>query len=77
MRFIGENIRLDPINLHHLSSTDALLSFFMGKNTSARQKFIIGNLRVEKDLIEALGSLGRLTSLPVETAILSAGNSVT
>ena len=51
--FIGENIRLDPINLHHLSSSDELLSFFMGKNTPERQDFIIDNLRVEKDLIEA------------------------
>lgn len=51
--FIGENIRLDPINLHHLYSSDELLSFFMGKNTSERQDFIIDNLRVEKDLIEA------------------------
>jgi topoisomerase-4 subunit B len=51
--FIGENIRLDPVNLHHLYSTDELLSFFMGKNTPERQDFIIDNLRVEKDLIEA------------------------
>src|SRR5436190_5069928 len=51
--FIGENIRLDPVNLHHLHSSDELLSFFMGKNTPQRQDFIIENLRVEKDLIEA------------------------
>ena len=50
--FIGEHIRLDPINLHHLYSSDELLSFFMGKNTQERQEFIIENLRVEKDLIE-------------------------
>ena len=51
--FIGENIRLDPVGLHHLNSSDELLSFFMGKNTPERQDFIIENLRVEKDLIEA------------------------
>lgn len=51
--FIGENIRLDPVNLHHLYSTEELLSFFMGKNTPERQDFIIDNLRVEKDLVEA------------------------
>jgi len=51
--FIGENIRLDLVNLHHLGSSDELLSFFMGKNTPERQEFIIENLRVEKDLIEA------------------------
>jgi topoisomerase IV subunit B len=51
--FIGENIRLEPVNLHHLTSSDELLSFFMGKNTPERQDFIIDNLRVEKDLVEA------------------------
>src|SRR3954470_10416222 len=51
--FIGENIRLDAINLHHLYSSDELLSFFMGKNTMERQEFIIENLRFEKDLVEA------------------------
>jgi topoisomerase-4 subunit B len=50
--FIGENIRLDPVHLHQLNSSDDLLSFFMGKNTPERQDFIIDNLRVEKDLIE-------------------------
>ena len=51
--FIGENIRLEPVNLHHLGSSDELLAFFMGKNTPERQDFIIDNLRVEKDLVEA------------------------
>jgi topoisomerase IV subunit B len=50
--FIGEKIRLDPVQLHHLHNSDELLSFFMGKNTQDRQEFIIENLRVEKDLIE-------------------------
>ena len=50
--FIGESIRLEPISLAHLHNTDELLSFFMGKNTPERQDFIIGNLRVEKDLVE-------------------------
>ena len=40
------------MNLHHLTSSDDLLSFFMGKNTPERQEFIIENLRVEKDLVE-------------------------
>jgi len=50
--FIGENMRLDPVNLHHLHSSDELLSFFMGKNTPERPEFIIENLRVEEDLVE-------------------------
>jgi len=49
--FIGEKIRLEPVTLSHLHDSDELLSFYMGKNTSARQDFIIENLRVEKDLI--------------------------
>jgi len=51
--FIGESIRLEPVSLHHLHDTDDLLSFFMGKNTPERQEFIIQNLRVEKDAVEA------------------------
>ncbi len=49
--FIGENIRLEPVTMNHLASSDELLSFFMGKNTPERQDFIIGNLRVEQDLV--------------------------
>lgn len=51
--FIGENIRLEPVSLAHLQNSDQLLSFYMGKNTPDRQEFIIANLRVEKDLVEA------------------------
>ncbi|HUG09372.1 MAG TPA: toprim domain-containing protein [Opitutaceae bacterium] len=51
--FIGENIRLEPVNVQHINNADDLLSFYMGKNTQDRQDFIIENLRVEKDLVEA------------------------
>ncbi len=51
--FIGEAIRLEPVTMAHLLSSDELLAFFMGKNSPERQDFIIANLRVEKDLIEA------------------------
>ncbi len=50
--FIGENIRLEPVTLAHLHNSDELLGFFMGKNTPERQDFIIGNLKIEKDLVE-------------------------
>ncbi len=50
--FIGENIRLEPVSLNHLYSSDELLAFYMGKNTPERQDFIIDNLKVEKDLVE-------------------------
>jgi topoisomerase-4 subunit B len=51
--FIGEDIRLEPLSLNHVHDTDLLLAFFMGKNTPDRQEFIIDNLRVEKDLVDA------------------------
>jgi topoisomerase-4 subunit B len=51
--FIGANIRLDPVSLSHVHNSDELLAFFMGKNTPERQEFIIKNLRIEKDLVEA------------------------
>src|SRR5476651_1057083 len=53
--FIGENIRLEPVSLAHLHNIDELLAFYMGKNTPDRQDFIIGNLKIEKDLVETPG----------------------
>ncbi|MBD78503.1 MAG: DNA topoisomerase IV [Crocinitomicaceae bacterium] len=50
--FIGEHIRLDPVIIGKETGIDPLLSFYMGKNTPDRQKFIIENLKVEKDLVE-------------------------
>ncbi|MEX2044178.1 MAG: type IIA DNA topoisomerase subunit B, partial [Opitutus sp.] len=50
--FIGESMRLEPVTLAHLHDSDELLGFYMGKNTPERQNFIIGNLKVEKDLVE-------------------------
>jgi topoisomerase IV subunit B len=51
--FIGETIRLDPIMMDKNTSIEQLLSFYMGKNTPDRQEFIIKNLKVELDQIEA------------------------
>lgn len=50
--FIGENIRLEPVILEKESSIPKILSYYMGKNTPERQKFIIENLRVDKDVID-------------------------
>ena len=41
------------MTLAHLHASASLLGFYMGKNTPERQDFIIDNLKVEKDLIEA------------------------
>ena len=48
--FIGKDIRLDPVVITKDTSISELLEFYMGKNTPDRQEFIIGNLKVEKDL---------------------------
>ena len=49
--FIGKDIRLEPVILGKDSKIQQLLSFFMGKNTPDRQKFIIDNLRVEEEIV--------------------------
>jgi len=50
--FIGEDIRLEPVIMQENTNIDSILSYFMGKNTPARQVFIIDNLKVEKDELE-------------------------
>ncbi len=52
VHFIGDDIRLEPVMLDKAMSIEELLSFYMGKNTPERQKFIIENLKVEIDLVE-------------------------
>ena len=47
--FIGPDIRLDRVTLRKEDAVDELLEFYMGKNTSERQNFIIDNLVVEVD----------------------------
>ena len=54
-QFISDEIRLEPLVLHQKTKIRNMLSYYMGKNTPERQKFIINNLRVEKDLIEQNG----------------------
>jgi len=48
--FIGENIRLEPVVIGPETPIQKLLDFYMGKNTPDRQKFIIENLKIEKDI---------------------------
>jgi len=49
--FIGKNIRLLPIHLTHEVNVQEFLTFYMGKNTCERQKFIISNLKIEEGSI--------------------------
>ncbi len=46
--FIGPDMRLDRVTLKKEDAVSSLLEFYMGKNTSDRQLFIIDNLVVEE-----------------------------
>ena len=48
--FIGKDMRLEPVILGKDNKIQEILTFFMGKNTTERQKFIIDNLRVEEEV---------------------------
>ncbi len=50
--FIGKDIRLNPVIIQDNTSIPKLLEYYMGKNTPNRQKFIIGNLRYDKDIVD-------------------------
>ncbi len=47
--FIGKDIRLDRVSLRKEDVVKELLEFYMGKNTSERQLFIIDNLILDED----------------------------
>lgn len=47
--FIGSEIRLDQVTLRKEDAVKDLLTFYMGKNTTERQNFIIDNLVIEED----------------------------
>jgi topoisomerase IV subunit B len=51
--FIGEDIRLQPVRIDKEKHLQKILEFYMGKNTPDRQDFIIDNLRIELDKVEA------------------------
>lgn len=54
--FIGEDIRLQPVLIDKDKHLVKILEFYMGKNTPDRQEFIIDNLRIEMDKVEATGA---------------------
>ncbi len=51
-QFISSDMKLQPVMLLPETHIQQLLEYYMGKNTPARQDFIIENLKVEMDLIE-------------------------
>ncbi|MCB0699079.1 MAG: type IIA DNA topoisomerase subunit B [Chitinophagaceae bacterium] len=57
-QFIGDDMRKEPVLLGKDAQIQKLLNYYMGKNTPERQKNIIENLRVEKDLAEEVGKTG-------------------
>ncbi len=48
--FIDKNIKLEPVIYKGNTSIQEVLSYYMGKNTQDRQKFIIDNLKLEETL---------------------------
>ena len=50
--FIGAGIRLDQVTLRKEDAVNELLAYYMGKNTTERQQFIIDNLVIEEDRVD-------------------------
>ena len=48
-KFIGPDMRKQPVILEQHTHIQQLLEYYMGKNTPDRQDFIINNLKVELD----------------------------
>ncbi len=53
-RFIGNEMKLQPVMLLPETHIQQLLEYYMGNNTPSRQDFIIDNLKVELDLVESV-----------------------
>jgi len=51
-RFIGPDMRKQPVLVMPETHIQQILEYYMGKNTQERQEFIINNLKVELDLVE-------------------------
>ncbi|HEY4063770.1 MAG TPA: DNA topoisomerase IV subunit B [Puia sp.] len=51
-RFIGADMRVQPVLIMPETHIQQILEYYMGKNTQERQEFIINNLKVELDLVE-------------------------
>ena len=53
-RFIGDEIKLQPVFMEQGEHIQQLLEYYMGKNTPQRQDFIIDNLKVDLDFVESV-----------------------
>ncbi|HLO81844.1 MAG TPA: DNA topoisomerase IV subunit B [Chitinophagaceae bacterium] len=56
-RFIGPDIRKQPVILEQHTHIQQLLEYYMGKNTPERQDFIVSNLRIESDEVEGVAAV--------------------
>jgi topoisomerase-4 subunit B len=50
-RFIGPDMKVQPVLIMPETHIQQILEYYMGKNTQERQEFIINNLKVEVDLV--------------------------
>jgi topoisomerase-4 subunit B len=48
--FIGKDMRLDKVRLSDEEPLADIMEFYMGKNTTERQNFIVDNLRTAQEL---------------------------
>src|SRR5580704_2545557 len=51
-RFIGADMRVQPVMVMPETHIQHILEYYMGKNTQERQEFIINNLKIELDLVD-------------------------
>ncbi len=51
-RFIGADMKVQPVMIMPETHIQQILEYYMGKNTQERQEFIINNLKVELDAVE-------------------------
>ena len=51
-RFIGADMRVQPVMIMPETHIQDILEYYMGKNTPQRQDFIIDNLKIELDLVD-------------------------
>jgi topoisomerase-4 subunit B len=66
-RFIGPDMRLEPIILKADTSIPKLLAYYMGKNTPERQQFIVENLRWEMDAPQGVALANEESAVPTLT----------
>ncbi|MFZ9660370.1 MAG: toprim domain-containing protein, partial [Chitinophagaceae bacterium] len=59
-KFIGPEIRKQPVILEQHTHINHLLEYYMGKNTPERQEFIVSNLKIEMDAVVGVAAIENL-----------------